>query len=231
MGPIQLVIFDMAGTTIDDRDQKVLACLVETARRYQLPGTTEELNALMGMNKKEVFLLLAARQGGIRQDDVEQVAQQALETFITVMQQAYERDLTPIAGAEETFVFLRQHGIKVALDTGFDSTIGGMILKRLNWLDRYVDCAVFSDQVSLGRPAPYLIFHAMEQLGVTDVRRVMKLGDSPSDLDEGSNAGCGEVIGVLSGAHTAETLGRYRHTRLIRSVADLPTLFTEFEER
>ncbi|WP_201384070.1 hypothetical protein [Ktedonobacter sp. SOSP1-52] len=65
----------------------------------------------------------------------------------------------------------------------------------------------------------------MEQLDVQDVRQVMKIDDSPANLDEGINAGCGEVIGVLSGAHTAEHLGCYRHTRLQPSVIDLPALF------
>jgi phosphoglycolate phosphatase-like HAD superfamily hydrolase len=71
-----------------------------------------------------------------------------------------------------------------------------------------------------------MIFRAMEQLNVLNVRHVMKIGDSPVDLEEGHNAGCGEVIGVLSGAHSAETLGRYPHTRLLPSVADLPALFS-----
>jgi phosphoglycolate phosphatase-like HAD superfamily hydrolase len=65
----------------------------------------------------------------------------------------------------------------------------------------------------------------MERLGVLDVRRVMKIGDSPADLEEGTNAGCGEVIGVLSGAHSVATLGVAPHTRIIGSVADLPHLF------
>ena len=99
-------------------------------------------------------------------------------------------------------------------------------MDRLNWLDRFVNIAVFSTDVTLGRPAPYMIYHAMEQLSVLDVHKVMKLGDSPVDLEEGYNAGCGEVIGVLSGAHTAESLGSYWHTRLIKSVAELPSLFT-----
>jgi phosphoglycolate phosphatase-like HAD superfamily hydrolase len=71
-----------------------------------------------------------------------------------------------------------------------------------------------------------MIFHAMERLDIQDVSQVMKIGDSPADLEEGFNAGCGEVIGVLSGAHTAATLGPCRHTRLLASVADLPALFT-----
>lgn len=57
------------------------------------------------------------------------------------------------------------------------------------------------------------------------ISRPIKVGGSPADLDEGMNAGCDEVIGVLSGAHTAQSLGRYRHTRLLPSIADLPALF------
>ena len=224
MGPIQLVVFDLAGTTIED-DGAVLTCLVETAREYDLPGTPDELNALMGMNKHEVFGMLAVERYPSDAAEAEHVADAALETFVGKMRAAYERHLAPIPGTEEAFAFLRARGIKIATDTGFDSTIGGLIMERLNWPGRLIDLAVFSTDVSRGRPAPYMIFHAMERLGVLDVRQVMKLGDSPADLDEGSNAGCGEVIGVLSGAHTAKTLGPIRHTRLIQSVANLPALF------
>ncbi len=225
MGPIQLVVFDMAGTTIEDSGGRVLRCLIETTRSLDLPGTEEELNALMGMDKREVFGLLAERR--YPQDVVRanQVADSALTNFVARMRATYEDKLTPMPGVEETFTFLRKRGISVATDTGFDATIGGLIMERLNWLGRLVDCAIYSSDVSRGRPAPYMIFRAMERLNVHDVRQVMKIGDSPSDLEEGMNAGCGEVIGVLSGAHTAITLGAYPHTRLIQSVADLPLLF------
>lgn len=225
MGPIQLVVFDLAGTTIED-DGAVLRCLVETAQAFDLPGTPDELNALMGMNKREVFGLLAARLHPGDAAQAERLADTALETFIGKMKTAYEDHLAPIPGAEETFAFLRGRGIKVATDTGFDATIGGLIMERLNWPRRLIDLAVFSSDVSRGRPAPYMIFHAMQRLDVLDVRQVMKLGDSPADLEEGANAGCGEVIGVLSGAHTAATLGPCYHTRLLQSVADLPALFS-----
>jgi phosphonatase-like hydrolase len=226
MGPIQLVVFDMAGTTIDDTGNRVLTCLIETARVHALPGTSEELNALMGMNKREVFELLAAQRFSPTSSETQPLAREALATFIRLMKDAYSQHVSAIPGAEETFTFLKERGIRVALDTGFEAEVGGIILEHLNWLGRFVDAAIFSSDVSRGRPAPYMIFRAMEQLDVQDVRQVMKLGDSPSDMDEGSNAGCGEVIGVLSGAHTAVTLGKFRHTRIIQSVADLPGLFS-----
>lgn len=225
MESIQLVVFDMAGTTIDDSGNKVLTALVEAARIHDLPGTPDELNELMGMNKREVFTLLAEQLLDRDSEQVSQLAEAALATFVERMRAAYSQDVKAIPGTEETFAFLRERSVKIALDTGFDSMIGGLILEQLGWLDGVIDCAIFSSDVSRGRPAPYMIFRAMEQLDVQDVGRVMKIGDSPADLDEGMNAGCGEVIGVLSGAHTAESLGRYRHTRLLPSVADLPALF------
>lgn len=226
MEPIQLVVFDMAGTTVDDRGNKVLTSLVETANIFDLPGTPDELNALMGMNKREVFGMLATRLYPADPVKAEHLADEALATFVARMRAAYEHDLAPVPGAEETFAFLRARGIKIAIDTGFDAAVGGLIMERLDWPGRLVDTVVFSSDVPRGRPAPYMIFRAMERLDVQDVRRVMKVGDSPADLEEGFNAGCGEVIGVLSGSHTAATLGPCRHTRLLASVADLPSLFT-----
>ncbi|HEX9036700.1 MAG TPA: HAD family hydrolase [Ktedonobacterales bacterium] len=226
MGPLDLAVFDLAGTTIDGGGGAVLRCLVETALRYDLSGSETELNALMGMNKREVFSLLAHQRFPQDGQTASQIASAALASFVAAMNAAYEQELTPIAGAEETFAFLRARGIKVAIDTGFDDAVGAPIMRRLDWPGRRIDLVVYSSDVARGRPAPYMIFHAMERLGALDVRRVMKLGDSPADLEEGHNAGCGEIIGVLSGSHTAATLSKYPHTRLIDSVADLPALFS-----
>ena len=225
MKAIRLVVFDLAGTTVDDGGGTVLGCLIEAARIHELPGSPEELNALMGMNKREVFDLLARRRHGEDVRRAEQVAEEALATFVQSMRAAYEHSLRPVNGAEEVFTFLRERGIKVATDTGFDAQVTQLIVQRLDWPGRLIDLAVCSSDVPRGRPAPYMIFRAMEQVGVIDVRQVMKIGDSPADLEEGFNAGCGEVIGVLSGAHTIETLGPCPHTRLLPSVADLPALF------
>lgn len=226
MGPIQLVVFDMAGTTVDDSGGRVLTSLTNSTRIHDLPGTPEELNLLMGMNKREVFGMLAERRYPNDAHAANTLADEALATFVAQMRAAYEQKLAPIPGAEETFAFLRARSIKIAIDTGFDSAVGGLIMERLNWPGRLVDTVVYSNDVPKGRPAPYMIFRAMERLGVQDVHQVMKLGDSPADLEEGFNAGCGEIIGVLSGAHTAATLGPYYHTRLLASVADVPSLFS-----
>ncbi len=76
----------------------------------------------------------------------------------------------------------------------------------------------------VGHPAPFMVFHIMQTLGVQSVHEVVKIRDTPADLLSGYHAGCAGNIGVLSGANSAATLGKYRHTPILPSVAELPEL-------
>jgi phosphoglycolate phosphatase-like HAD superfamily hydrolase len=64
----------------------------------------------------------------------------------------------------------------------------------------------------------------MELTGVTDAGHVAKMGDTPSDLQEGWAAGCGLVIGVTNGSHTRKQLAPHPHTHLIDNLRELPGL-------
>jgi len=89
-----------------------------------------------------------------------------------------------------------------------------------------VDCSAHVQSVSgeRGRPAPFMIFYAMEQLDVQSVHEVIKIGDTPADMLEGRNAGCLGVVGVLSGPRPVTAWGKYWHTHVIPSVKELPAL-------
>ena len=53
---------------------------------------------------------------------------------------------------------------------------------------------------------------------------MVAVGDTPLDLQAGTNAALLGVVGVLSGASTAENLRRESHTHILPSVANLPAL-------
>jgi phosphonatase-like hydrolase len=129
-----------------------------------------------------------------------------------------------IPGVEETFVWLRERGIKIALTTGFYRKVTDIILGAAGWREGVIDVSICSDEVPMGRPAPFMIFRAMEATGVTDVRRVVKVGDTALDLAAAMNAGVRGVVGVLSGSQSIEQLGRVKHTHIISSAAGLPVL-------
>ena len=100
---------------------------------------------------------------------------------------------------------LSEAGVLVALGTGFSRSIA-------------------SDEVPRGRPHPDMIDALREKLGVTEPGRVAKIGDTPSDLLQGTAACCGWVIGVTRGSHSEQELAVHPHTCLIPTVAVLPAL-------
>jgi phosphoglycolate phosphatase-like HAD superfamily hydrolase len=71
----------------------------------------------------------------------------------------------------------------------------------------------------------------MGRFGIIDSRRTAKVGDTPADLQEGQNAGCGLIVGVTQGTHTRQQLEPYPHSFLINTIADLPALIEVEESR
>ena len=87
-------------------------------------------------------------------------------------------------------------------------------------LDGRVDAYISSEQVSMGRPAPYMIHHLMEECDIPSVSNVAKIGDTMNDMREGKNAGCGLTIGVLTGAEKKEKLLKYGDV-VVNKITDL----------
>ncbi|MCA9259942.1 MAG: HAD hydrolase-like protein, partial [Planctomycetales bacterium] len=238
MGPVKMVMFDLAGTTVRDENY-VAKCLFRAAQEVGISTSLAEIGRNIGTNKRDLFRMLLARERGAEaplakigsiavSTDEAHVADAAFDAYEQYMLELYQTEIEEIAGASDTFRWLRRHDVAIATDTGFHKSINCAIMDRLGWLrDGLVDVALDVEDVpgERGRPAPYMIFRAMEALGVTSVHDVVKVGDQPADMLEGYHAGCRAVIGVLSGPLDAAALGAHRHTHLIPSVADLPALF------
>jgi phosphonatase-like hydrolase len=220
---VQLVVFDMAGTTINDDDgvnRSVRAALADVG----IAVTREAVNEVMGIPKPVALRrLIESSPQPQRLADLDAIH----ADFVRRMIRFYQTDpsVHEIPGASDAFRRLHAAGIKVALDTGFTRDIVDVVLQRLGWKhSALIDTTVTSDEVARGRPHPDLIEKAMHDLGVTDPRRVAKVGDTPADLQQGTAACCGWVIGVTGGSHTAEQLKPHSHTHLVGSVADVPAI-------
>jgi phosphonatase-like hydrolase len=218
---IDLVVFDMAGTTIND-DDGVNRSVRAALENVGIKVTREAVNEVMGIPKPVALTrLIEDSAHPERLADLSAIH----DDFVRRMIDFYRTDpsVHEIAGASETFRRLHDAGIKVALDTGFTRDIVDVVLKRLGWKNNpLIDVTVTSDEVKHGRPHPDMVFKAMQILGLKEASRVVKVGDTPSDLEEGVNAGCGAVIGVTAGSHTAAQLRPHQHTHLVTSVADVP---------
>jgi phosphonatase-like hydrolase len=219
MDAIKLVIFDVAGTILEDRGE-VLSAFAAALDKHGISYTTAELKEWKGASKLEVIRHFVQGQAG---SSTSESAVAAVYTDFRSALEDHYRDggVHPIPGAAETFQWLLARGILMATTSGFYREISDLILEMARWRDLFAACVSSSD-VTMGRPAPYMIFHAMEAAGVTSVREVINVGDTPLDLQAGTNAGVRDVLGVLTGLHGRERLQQEPHTHLLASVADLP---------
>lgn len=219
-----LVIFDMAGTTIEDKG-RVPSAFMQALQANGFAVTNDDVHAVRGASKREAIRLLIDQRLESQRQDNTALAEQTYADFRKRLQKIYQTEgVRFIDGTLTTFGWLRTKGIKVALNTGFDRLITDTIVENLAWQNQAVDAIVCGDDVKSGRPAPYLIFHAMERTSIMNVRLVMNVGDTVRDLQAGFQAGVKFNVAVLSGAHRAEQLSEEPHTHLLSSVAELPTL-------
>jgi len=221
--PIDLVVLDIAGTTVDEGLQ-VYRVLEQTVIAHGGSPSPADIDRWHGANKHEALRALLTPDGGTPPSA--EVLRGIVADFQSRLMAAYvQNPPRPLPGVPEALAELRAAGIRIALNTGFDRDILDALLPAVGWNDdSVVDTVVGGSDVPSGRPAPFMIYKAMERLGVTDISRVLVAGDTPRDLEAGTNSGAAYVVGVLSGAGSLDELGTQQHTHLLSSVAALPAL-------
>ena len=221
----ELVVFDLAGTTVKD-NRDVHRMLQKALLKEGIKISIGEANEVMGIPKPVAIEKLLEDKGftDISNDWISHIH----SNFVKEMSRFYCEDesVGENDGASEIFQVLKENGIKIVVDTGFDRLITNALLCRLKWKENnLIDASVTSDEVKKGRPHPDLIFKAMELVGVTDVKRVAKVGDTPSDLQEGTNARCPWVIGITTGAFSHNELLKEPHTHLVENLSEVLPVF------
>ncbi|MBX7125744.1 MAG: HAD hydrolase-like protein [Cyclobacteriaceae bacterium] len=219
----QLIVFDLAGTTVED-NQDVQRILMESFRKVGIQISLAEAAAVMGIPKPVAIEQLLREHASYQSLLVEEIH----KDFRSHMVKFYESDplVGEKAGVTETFQYFQSKGICIVVDTGFDRQTTDALLSRMGWLRKgLVNGSVTSDEVEHGRPYPDMIYQAMKIAGVDDPGLVAKVGDTASDLGQGTAAGCGWVIGITTGAYTTEQLKMFPHTHLIAQIPDLRAIF------
>lgn len=218
---VELVVFDMAGTTVND-DGLVERAFVLAAERSGIVDSAAALaeavtfgRETMGQSKLDVFRELT---------DSEDEAVAATEAFETAYGELLEQvGVTAVEGAADLFQELRDAGVKVALVTGFSRVTQDTLIEKLGWSD-LIDVSLCPAEAGRGRPYPDLPLTALLRAGASSVAAMVVVGDTASDMLSGRSAGAGLVVGVLTGTHDSETLEEAGADVVIASVADLAEL-------
>jgi phosphonatase-like hydrolase len=214
-----LVVFDLAGTTVEDAGQ-VPAAFVAALAAHGVPVTAEQLAAVRGASKRQALLQLLPDGPGRGQ-----LAEEAYASFRRELAARFAAGVRPVPGAEATFRTLKARGVRIAFNTGFDRDTTALLLSSLGWSSGVADAVVCGDDVPRGRPAPDLILRAMALTATSTPDVVASVGDTTLDLEAGHAAGVRWNVGVLSGAHGRERLERAPHTHILPDVGHLPALW------
>jgi len=217
IGPFALACLDMAGTTVRDDGAVEVAFAAALEAVGVTPGSprhaeaTRVVRETMGWSKADVFARLLHPADAPRANAAFAAAYEALVAAGSV---------TALPGALDVIHALRASGVKVCLTTGFAPSTRDALLAALGW-EREIDLALSPADVGRGRPAPDMVLGAMARLGVADPSAVVVVGDTVSDLEAGTAARAGAVVGVLSGAHDKALLEAAPHTSILADVTGL----------
>jgi len=194
---LRALIFDWAGTIVDHGSRAPVAALQDVFAAAGVAVTVAEARLSMGIAKKDHIRCILelprvteawTRQRGTapRETDVEALYAE----FVPRQLECLGRFSDAIAGVPATFEGLRSRGIKIGSTTGYTRPMLDFLVERAREQGFAPDCAICPGDVpGGGRPAPWMCYLNAIRLEVSPLWSTVKIGDTPSDIAEGLNAG------------------------------------------
>ena len=216
-GPIEAVLLDWAGTTLDFGCMAPAVVFVEVYKRKKVPITIEEARAPMGAHKR-VHIQRISELDSVRRrwqethgrlpndDDVSAM----FAEFVPLQLECLSKYSALIPGTLEAIAALRARGIKIGSTTGYLTE-----MMKINQADAkrqgYVpDATVCAADVPAGRPYPYMCLQNVIKLGVSAVQACVKIDDTVPGIEEGLNAGMWTIGLAVSGNEVGMMLDEWR---------------------
>lgn len=211
----QLVVVDLMSTLAGSGE--VTERLVTEALASEATwAPPEEVRSVLGLPLRRAIPALF--RTGTSLDDIARRADRAHDRLVCSLAAHYTQlgAVREHEGTGRAFAALRAQGLRVAIASAMPRIVTDVITSSVDWFDRgLVDTLVMAEDVSDRRPQPGMILEAMRRTQVRDARQVVKIGDTPADLAEGTLAGCGAVVGLTSGRHPRTELFLRPHTHLL----------------
>jgi phosphonoacetaldehyde hydrolase len=193
---LRAVILDWAGTVVDYGSRAPVAALQSVFAPAGVPITVAEARESMGLFKRahirsilEIPRVRAAwisKYGAAHSEaDVDKLYAEFIPNQIRVLEN-YSRLIPGVADAAAR---MRSRGLKIGATTGYNRAMLDYLLERAAEQQFVPDCAVCPDEVDAGRPLPWMCYLAAMKLEAYPMAALVKIGDTPADIEEGRNAG------------------------------------------
>jgi phosphonoacetaldehyde hydrolase len=205
-GPLQAVILDWAGTTVDHGSLAPIRVLQKIFSHRGIEITEDEARRDMGVLKKDhIRALLRLPRVTVEwerryqrtpgEEDVESL----FADFIPEQMACLAECSTLISGVNETVRRLRDRGLKIGSTTGYTRSLMDILLPHAAGQGYSPDCTICPDDVGAGRPFPWMIYENAVRMRVYPLEATVKIGDTFSDIEEGLNAGTWAVAVAQTG--------------------------------
>lgn len=259
MKALKAVILDWAGTTIDYGCLAPTAVFIEVFQQRGVTISPQEARAPMGMFKRDHIAAITQMPAvadrwvathGRPPDDVDVDAM--YQSFSPLQMATLADHAALIPGARETAEVFRVRGLKIGSCTGYTRAMMDVLAPLAAEQGYAPDALVCGDEVRAGRPAPWMALHNALLLDVYPLAGIVKIGDTPVDMQEGRNAGMWTIGVALTGNEVglsqveaaalsaeertarvrtaAERLWNAGAHYVVETIADVPTCLDEIEE-
>lgn len=195
-GPLQAVILDWAGTTLD---YGCFAPAVVFRAVYQRQGvdiTIEEAREPMGAHKKvHIRQISQMERVADRWNQVhgrpptEQDVEAMFADFIPLQLACLARYADLIPGTVQTVAQFRRRNLKIGSTTGYTEDMMKILQQEARRRGYVPDSSVCATQVPAGRPHPWMCLQNAMNLQIYPMEALVKIGDTLPDIAEGLNAG------------------------------------------
>ena len=259
-GPVQAVILDWAGTTMDYGCYAPAGVFRDVYKRKGVEITMPEAREPMGAHKKvhirkiSQIPAVAERWKDVHgkpctEDDV--VAM--FEDFIPLQLACLAQYADLIPGTLEAVATFRKRGLKIGSTTGYLADMMTLLRAEAKRRGYDPDSSVCAADVREGRPEPWMCLRNAENLGVFPMEAVVKVGDTLPDIAEGLSAGMWSIglaktgnevglneqeIAALDADELERLLTRARGRMwqsgahyVVDTIAEVPPLIDEIEKR
>ena len=210
-GPLQAVVLDWAGTTVDFGCRGPAAVFLDAFQKYGIQVSAPEARQFMGLTKRDHVAAMCdlpavgeqwQRRWG-RPCEPEDVGR-IYADLEPMMIETVKRHAEPIPGVVEAVAAMRAMGIKIGACTGYTRPMVDALAPVARELGYAPDAMVCASDVPAGRPYPFMCYLNAMALKVYPMEAMVKIGDTVADIQEGLNAGmwtigltrCGNEIGL-----------------------------------
>ena len=213
---LQALILDWAGTTVDFGSLAPVAALQGVFEASGVPVTAAEVREHMGTLKKDQIRSIcagnrvsAAWTAHHGQPPVESDVERLFAEFLPQQPEILTEFSAPIPGVTETVEAWRSAGLRIGSSTGYTRQLLNLVLPAATAQGYLPDASVTPDEAGGGRPKPFMCYRNAILLGVYPLWHCVKIGDTPSDIGEGLNAGMWTIGITVTGNEVGLSQGEW----------------------